>query len=85
MNNYLSKSYLFILLLNHVQLFNRITLFIFLIHIFHSLITSLGVKFNLGTALQFKFQVSLKSGDISGPRLIKNQLINIFLDFKKNL
>jgi len=82
MNNYLSKSYLFILLINHVQLFNRVMLFISLIHNFHSSISLLEVKFNLDPALQLKFQVWLKSSSIGTPRLIKNYVINIFIDFK---
>ena len=69
MGNYLIKSYLF-------NLLNYVSYLISLCCIFFSLIISIhlspiGIKFNLGTALQFKFQVSLKLSDISWPQLIK--------------
>jgi len=68
-DNYVSMSNLFVLLLNHIRYLIALCIY-FSHHNFHSFITLL--KFTLGTILQFKFQVSLKSGDISRPQLIKN-------------
>ena len=70
MNNYLSKSYVF-------NLLDYANYLITLCYLFFSFILPvidhpIGVKFNLVTASQFKVQGSLKLGDISRPRLIKN-------------
>jgi len=81
MNNYLSKSYLIILLLNHVRYLIKLCIYFshsYLSFMYHSIET----KITLSTALQFKFQASLKLSDVSKPQLIKNQRINIFFNFK---
>ena len=79
MNNYLSKSYL-IKLLNHVSYLIAFCYLFFPFFIYHLI----GIKFNLDTALQFKFQVSLKLGDVSRPRLFKILIYNFsFTKFYK--
>jgi len=65
MNNYSSKSRLF-KLLNHVKLFDHIMLFIFLIHNFNSFINPWD-KNLFWAPFEFKFQVSLKLGDVLMP------------------
>ena len=60
---YLIKSYLF-------NLLNHVSYLIALYYLFFSFMISIHlsphwIQFNVGTALQFKFQVSLKLGDVS--------------------